>query len=71
MFICTSLINLSIPHREDYPKTYNQKYEDNGDHNDTSAVVVSNPLSQPIPWHMYLQATEVVPLVVALQCWHY
>ena len=42
---------MSIPHREeDDPKTYNQKYRDNG-HLDDAVVVVSNPLSQPIPWH--------------------
>ena len=45
---------MSISHREeDDPKTYNQKYEDNG-HPDDAVVVVSNPLSQPIPWHHVL-----------------
>ena len=53
---------MSIPHREeDDPKTYNQKYEDNG-HPDDAVVVVSNPLSQPIPWqHAFYKRLKLFP----------
>jgi len=53
---------LSISHREeDDPKTYNQKYEDNG-HPDDAVVVVSNPLSQPIPWqHAFYKRLKLFP----------
>jgi hypothetical protein len=53
---------LSISHREeDDPKTYNQKYEDNG-HLDDAVVVVSNPLSQPIPWrHAFYKRLKLFP----------
>jgi hypothetical protein len=51
---------LSIPHRDDL-KTYNQKYGDNGHLND-AVVVVTNPLSQPIPWqHTLYKRLKLFP----------